>query len=160
MVSTLHSRAAPEEGQRCRGQRGEGGGRGGPQTDGSWKWFRQVEQAEDGIPKYHVALQPSSRDSKGCGVHYYDVAHCHQCGAHVLVGLPVEHAHTHFQHNHRNMNLSRGKYKLQIKEQKARRKTALSGKGTTGISVYPKRRHRNTGTSIAENVLFISRENN
>lgn len=94
MVSTLNTRAATEEGRCCRGQRGGGGG-GGPQTDGSWKWFREVEQAEDGIPKYHAALQPSPRDSKGCGVHYYDVAHCHQRGAHVPVGLPVEHTHTH-----------------------------------------------------------------
>lgn len=91
VVSTLNTRAATEEGQRCRGQQRGGGG---PQTDGSWKWFREVEQAEDGILKYHVALQPSSRDSKGCCVHYYDVAYRHQCGAHVPVGLPVEHTHS------------------------------------------------------------------
>ena len=95
MVSTINTRAATEEGQRCRGQRREGRRGGGPQTDGSWKWLREVEQAEDGIIQYHVALQPSPRDSKSCGIHYYDVAHCHQRGAHVPVGLPVERTHTH-----------------------------------------------------------------
>lgn len=139
MEETLNTRATPEG---CRGQQGGGG----PQTDGSRKWFREVEQAEDGVPQYHAALQPPPRDSEGCCVHYYDAADSHQCGAHVSVGLPVErhiHKHTRSPSNPGNGFITEEDcWRLEPSPTVEMR--------DTGIQMDPKIHHQSTGTRIID----------